>query len=112
MIEVETYTAEIYCGLKEGYEGKIYNQGLVRPVVQNYCDTVKLGCTITFTHFVYVEGDEPGVVVGIINYPRFPKTRAEIQFHAFELAELLKDRFNQHRVSVVFPDKTVMLGEM
>jgi hypothetical protein len=57
------------------------------------------------------EGWEDGYIVGLINYPRFPKDQEDIRKYAFTLAKLLKDKLEQKRVSIVFPDKTVMLED-
>jgi len=48
-------------------------------------------------------------VVGLINYPRFPATKAQVQEHAMNLAEILLKKMEQQRLSIVYPDKTVML---
>jgi hypothetical protein len=72
-------------------------------------DTVGLCVTVTDTLFVYVHGSEPGLIVGLINYPRFPDTPEGIEGKALALAESLMRVCRQIRVSVVFPDKTVML---
>ena len=74
----------------------------------NYCDEVKLGVTFTKTEFIYVNGNEPGVIIGLINYPRFPDTNQNIKDKAFELAKKLMVELNQNRCSVVCSDKTYM----
>lgn len=67
--------------------------------------------TVTPTHFCYPSGDEPGVIIGIINYPRFPKEPEELKEIALKLAEHMKEKLFQYRVTVMFPDQTVMLGD-
>ena len=79
---------------------------------QEYCDNIKLGVTVTPTKFIYVGGHEMGAIIGVINYPRFPSTPEQIKSRAIELANIVKDEFKQHRVSIVFPDETVMIGEL
>jgi len=110
-IEVATFTAQIYVGLKVGYG--IYEHPAVEAhrICQTYCDKVKLCVTVTPTAFHYVDGNEEGVIVGLINYPRFPSTPEKITEQAVELAKLLKEGLNQNRVSIVTPTKTIMLGE-
>jgi hypothetical protein len=110
-IEVETYWANIYVGRQTGYDGNIHSLDYVKAITQKYVNEVKLGLTFTSTIFIYVDGEEPGVIIGLINYPRFPSTKEKIQKQAIDLAEMLKKELQQHRVSIVFPDKTIMLGE-
>lgn len=113
MIEIvaaqPTFTANIYLGLKEGYEGTTHAIEEVILFCRDYCDEVKLGVTVTPTYFVYVGGYEPGAIIGLIQYPRFPKDEGYISSTALELAEKLRIHFNQERLSVAFPDTTVML---
>ncbi len=111
LVKVETYTATIYVGYKEGYSSRAHNVEKVREVCQNYCDAVGLCVTITETEYVYTNGGERGAMVGLINYPRFPSSPEEIRRQAITLASRLRIALKQHRVSIVFPDKTVMLGD-
>lgn len=111
MITGPTFWANIYCGLKSGYGGVIASPDLSVHICREYCDQVGLGVTVTPTKFVYTSGEEPGVIVGLINYPRFPKEPAEVKRLALELAFLLKEKLGQERVSVVMPDETVMIGK-
>lgn len=77
--------------------------------IQHYVDSVGLCVTVTDTTFVYGDGSEPGLAVGVINYPRFPASPEAIEGKAMVLAEILMRSCRQWRVSVVFPDHTVML---
>lgn len=65
--------------------------------------------TVTPTHFRYVDGEEPGVIIGWINYPRFPREPEEIKERAFNLAKHLMMMLNQERMSITTPDETYML---
>lgn len=113
MHTVETYWANIYVGLQPGYASeRVYTIDSVKNILRIYMDEYKLAVTLTPTNFVYVGGSEPGIIVGLINYPRFPSTKDEIIAKAKHLAEYLKKHLEQERVSIVFPDNTVMLGEM
>lgn len=64
---------------------------------------------ITPTTFIYKDGREKGVIIGLINYPRFPSTKKDLEQKAQEIAQLCKDRFKQNRISVEYKDKTIML---
>jgi len=110
-----TYYANIYCGVRPSYDQTIkpeelkLNLDLVKKICKKYCDDVGLGLTITQTEFVYTDGDEPGVIVGLINYPRFPSSPFQIKFLAGSLAAILLHELKQERLSIMYPDETVML---
>ncbi len=110
MTPVPTYTATIYVGLKEGYSGPVHTLDEARILLQEHVDAVGLCVTLTPTEFIYTKGAEPGVIVGLINYPRFPSTPEQIQQQAKELAHKLLRAFGQQRATIVFPDVTITLS--
>ena len=105
---VDTYYANIYMGLRSGYTDFVFDDQTAYDIGKAYCDEVKLGLTYTETDFVYVDGDEPGFVIGLINYPRFPSTPQDILDHAKNLGGILMKELEQERFSVVCPDITIM----
>lgn len=107
----KTYKADIYVGLKEGYDGYVADMDDVLAFVKKICNGFKIGVTLTTTRFVYVDGDEPGIIVGLINYPRFPSTPEEIKDKALRIASVLAEKYKQERVSIVCTDETIMLGD-
>lgn len=109
---VETFTATIYVGTRKGYNGPATSIQIAQEVVQNYCDTVGLCVTFEVLEFIYTNGREPGFKIGLINYPRFPKSQKEITDLAIQLAIILKEKYNQYRVSVVCTDNTYTIGEL
>ena len=111
MEPVKTYTAQIFVGLQEGYDGPTHSISVVYGVCATYVEEVKLCVTVTPTSFFYVGDEEPGAIVGLISYPRFPTTEEEIRAKAFVLAQRLKAKLRQLRVTIVFTDRTVTLGE-
>jgi len=108
---VRTFTVTIWLGLKKGYMGPTYTLEEVEKVCQDYCDIVGLCVSITPTRFIYTKGNENGCAIGLINYPRFPADPGQIKSKAYELAEKLKERFGQYRVTVVSDDETFMIGD-
>lgn len=106
-----TYTATIAVGLREGYDGVLHGHSEIEAICQQYVGENGLCVTVTPTTFLYKHGQEPGCIIGLINYPRFPSKPSHIEAHAKALAKELKAKLGQLRVSIVFPDKTVMLGE-
>lgn len=108
--QVESFTANIYVGLKHRPTGTVYGLDVARKVIQGYVDEAKLCVTLTPTEYIYTGGSEPGFIVGLISYPRFPSAPATIEAHAMALAKLLKQKCRQFKVTTVFPDITVMHG--
>jgi len=75
-------------------------------ICRKYCDKKGFCVTITPTKYVYSYGEEEGVIIGIINYPRFPKSKEELRSCAVELAHKLVKKLNQRSVSIQGPEET------
>jgi hypothetical protein len=104
-----TFTATIYVGLKHHYDGDVIARDVPLAAIREYVDRVGLCVTVTDTQFAYTNGGEPGLIVGLINYPRFPKTPDQVRAHALALSQILLKCCRQFKVSVVMPDETVMI---
>lgn len=76
-------------------------------ICRAYCDEVGFCVTVTPTTYVYRDGQEGGVIVGLINYPRFPASPFEIGSHAVRLADRLREVLGQRSYSIQYPDTTV-----
>lgn len=111
MNTVSTFTATIYVGFRHRPTGEVIDRAAVIEAIQKYVDAVGLCVTVTDTQYVYTNGGEPGIAVGLINYPRFPSTPEQIRAHALALAGMLLEKCRQFKVSVVMPNQTVMIGE-
>ncbi len=117
MHEVPTFTAALYIGFRTGYTDYVHSRAEADAVIQEYCDRVGLCVTVTETTFIYKRtamtphGRDPGVVVGFINYPRFPSTYDQLRVHAEAIGAALKEKLEQNRVTVAYPDYTKMIGE-
>ena len=111
MKSCKTFKCSVFSGLKEGYDGQQHDIYEAEKVIQDYCDTVGLCVTATPTKYIYTNGSERGVEVGLINYPRFESTPEKIMQHADAIASRLMLTFKQHRVSIVHNDGTTMLEE-
>lgn len=109
MKQIKSYNVQIYCGLKEGYEGKIHSLESVEDLMQKFVDEKKECVTVTPTRFIYTQGSEPGVIVGLISYPRFPKTDLEIKNRAIEIGKVLLMAFKQNRLTITTPEESIML---
>ena len=62
--------------------------------------------TVTPTEYIYTGGQESGVIVELINYPRFPSHPQEIYEHAIDLAEELRAECCQQSYTIMMPDHT------
>lgn len=89
---VQIFIAGSYCKAKE--------------IAQKFCNEVGCCVTVSKTVYVYTGGKEKGVVVGFINYPRFPNKPDEIEDKANQLAELLLKGLKQQSYSIQTPDET------
>ena len=106
----ESYNVQIWVGLRAGYSARIHPLDDVRNICDRFVNSVKDCVTITPTEFRYVDGMEPGVIVGYINYPRFPRKPEEIEDRAIQLAEELMVGLEQNSVTVTTPTQTYMLS--
>ena len=62
--------------------------------------------TVEPIDYIYTGGEEAGVRVGFINYPRFPSDCETLRARAADLAERLRQRLCQHSYSIVGPGVT------
>ena len=110
---VDNYESKIWLGLRAGYTHKFFNKGDVLSTLKKWCNEKKQCISITDTEFIYIDGWEPGLIIGFINYPRFPLSQAELRNRTIELGELLMKKFKQYRISLTFypsvPGGTMML---
>lgn len=98
-VQVPSYPVSIFIATN--------SHGNAEAICSEYCDDVGLCVTVTATRFVYVNGGDPGYIIGLINYPRFPKEPAAIWAHAEALAERLCEGLWQQSYTIQAPDKTV-----
>lgn len=107
---LKSYNVQIWSGLKETYNDEnIHTLNDVRSICDDWVNDIKDCVSITPTEYRYVNGSEPGVIVGYIQYPRFPRSEKEIKDRALKLAERLMIGLNQYRVTVVTPTESIML---
>ena len=72
---------------------------------QEYC-AVGLCVTITPTVFAYTFGQEQGVRIGLVNYPRFPSSAERLESRAKDLGLFLLDGLAQGSFLIVGPNET------
>lgn len=108
---IPKYEATIFIGRRVGYTDEIRSLHTIEAICQEYCNKAGLCVTVTETKFIYTNGSEPGAIIGLINYPRFPTDRVELSKHARLLGMKLKEALGQKRVTLHLPDGTIMLGD-
>ena len=98
--EEPTYTIAIYVAGPMAEAERICR----RFCLEGLCVTVEP------IEFIYTGGQERGVRVGLINYPRFPSKPFELFATAEQLANELITGMHQHSASIVATDRTVWLS--
>ena len=106
----KTDSVKIYLGLREGYEGPDHHLDEVTEFLQGLAEEDPICFSVTITRYVHPKGIEGGVTVGMINYPRFPKPRAQFRARVFDVAERLKNHFNQFGVTIEFANESITLS--
>lgn len=121
MKHVPTYTAMIYVGTREQFTPEVRSLEMARRFLHDYVNKVGLCVTLKPIDYIYTgkaqadgsvtDAGEPGFVVGLINYPRFPVEPPVIRAHATAIAYGLLELYRQFKVTVVFPDETLMVEQ-
>lgn len=75
-----------------------------KQVCREFCIAESACVTVEPVDYVYTGGEESGVRVGFINYPRFPTDATSLYQKACRLAELLMVRLCQHSYTIVEPE--------
>ena len=108
----ESYEVKLYIGSKEGYKGRSYTEEELIKSIGDYqggCEAeCKIPVRVTPTRFVYCDYQEKGWEISGILYPRFPKTKENIDKFMSGLAEFLMKTYKQNRISVIFPDRITL----
>ena len=110
--KANTFEARLYIGSVQGYHGAPFTFEELKEEVGNLqSESPKeemIPVRIAPTNFVCGNYSEAGWEVAAINYPRFPKAEALITLFMMELAKRLLVCFNQNRISIIFPNETIM----
>ncbi len=94
---IETFSAEI-C-LAGNYDDAV-------RICKEECNEIGLCVTVTKTEFIYTQGAESGVLVRLVQYPRFPKETEEIYDTAYNLALDLIEGLFQGSALIITPQET------
>lgn len=99
VMTVESYSVQIYIG---------GDYADAKRACKEFCAR-GLCVTVTPTEFVYTDGCESGVCIGLVNYPGFPRTWIEIREDAVALAKFLMRHLYQRTALVVDRDTTTWI---
>lgn len=91
------------------YWVKIYLSGPIDQYKQVCREFVIQGLCVTIneTLFIYTGGEEYGVEIGLINYPRFPVSEENLLSTATLLADKLRNIGYQHSYLIMTPETTI-----
>lgn len=106
---MRSYNVQIWVGLRIGYSNEFHTLDDVRAICDAYISEINDCITITPTEYRYVNGWENGVVIGLIQYPRFPRKVRDIKKMAMLLANKLLVGLDQNRVTVTTPHKSYLI---
>jgi hypothetical protein len=105
-----SYEAKLFMGSRERYDGdKIYSEDEVAAAVAEFQETFADNgippVRITQTRFVHLKYQERGYELAVINYPRYDIPIRILENFMIELGKFLLVKFNQNKVSVIFPEE-------
>ena len=81
----------------------------IAQACREYCYGNGACVTVQPCEFIYTGGQESGVRVGLVNYPRFPSEPRELRNKANELAHWLLRAAYQHSILLVADDETTWI---
>lgn len=79
---------------------------VAKQIIRAECLREGLCVTVEPCTFIYTGGEEAGYVVGLLNYPRFPTTKAALTERARDLMHKLLDGTYQHSALLVTQEAT------
>lgn len=113
IVPCPTYQVDIWIGGRYGYTEQEIPRWRLTDLITEFQRTHNPldFCAVTVTETLYVVRgyNEPGWRISAINYPRFPKSKEFINIFMIALGDFLLTRLDQNRLTVVYPEQTVML---
>jgi len=76
-------------------------------ICRQFCAAEGACFAVQPVEYVYTGGQEAGVCVTLINYPRFPQSPADLDAKAERLAMALREGLHQKSFSIEGPGETV-----
>ena len=107
-----TYNSELYIGSIDEKTKKPFTYDELVYEISKFQDDSSTLIPLCVSPVEYISGSqyrEKGWKISAINYPKVGNLNFEIDHFMMSLADILKFRFNQHRVTVVGTTKTSMI---
>ena len=109
---MKAYECKLFIGsVRGGYDGLAFSLDDLKYEIryQQSIDQTSGPVRITETTYVYLDYEEPGWEITIIQYPRFPKPEHELRAFMLRMGAHLLEVFDQNRVTVQDGEKVTML---
>ena len=97
----------------ESYSLKIHIAGDINQIKQScrqFCNDIGLCVTVTETDYIYTGGSQTGATIGLINYPKFPKTETELNEAAVNLGLKILHDACQESFTIESPKETTYIS--
>jgi hypothetical protein len=94
---LKTFTCEICIG--GNYDDAI-------RICKEFCNEIGCCVTCTKTEFIYTNGQESGILIRLVQYPRFPKLDSFISDDALELTKKLINGLYQQSALIISNNET------
>lgn len=91
-------------------ELSITNQNL-KQFIYEWVDKIGMCVSVTEVDYIYTGGNEEGLRIEFINYPRFPSNQEELKAKVMDLAHILIKKSKQCNITIVGPKDTIMLTD-
>jgi hypothetical protein len=77
-----------------------------KKICKGFANTVGICVTVTRAEYIYTGGCEDGVIVRMINYPKYPADKEDIRGKAYILGIALTQGLFQDSFTIVDDEKT------
>ena len=112
-----TFYANIYIGSIRGYNGSPFTLNQIIAAIARFQENMEgkrnigiadiVSVRITSTTYQIKGYMENGWEISAINYPRYPKDKDSIMVYMIEMAKFLLVTFEQNRITVVNPERSI-----
>lgn len=82
-----------------------------KQVIKKYFKSSPSCATIRKEEYIYYGGQEQGFIIRFVNYPRFPKSRGELEELAKDVAFLLVSELGEDSFLLITPDFTHWISD-
>jgi hypothetical protein len=92
---------------------KIYIAGSIetaKQVCRKHVFEEGLCVTVDPTTYIYTGGEEAGVVIGLINYPKYESYETLLHYRAMNIAHLLIQELCQRSATVMTNERTTWIS--